>query len=78
METFGRFLFAFGVLLAFLGLLFWVGGRYLGFLGKLPGDIYYRKENFVFFFPLTTSLLLSLLFSILLTLLAWLFLRRTP
>jgi len=30
-------------------------------LGKLPGDIFIKKENFTFYFPLATSLLLSLL-----------------
>ena len=41
-------------------------------LGRLPGDISYHRENFHFFFPLTTSILLSLL----LTLLIFLFSRK--
>jgi Protein of unknown function (DUF2905) len=41
-------------------------------LGRLPGDISYHRENFYFFFPLTTSILLSLL----LTLLIFLFSRK--
>lgn len=41
----------------------------LGRLGHLPGDIVYRKGNFVFYFPLVTSLLLSLLLTLVLTLL---------
>ena len=36
------------------------------FLGKLPGDILIRRENFTFLFPLTTSIIVSLLLSILL------------
>ncbi len=35
------------------------------FLGKLPGDILIKKENFTFYFPLATSLLLSLLLTLL-------------
>ncbi len=35
------------------------------FLGKLPGDILIRRENFTFYFPLATSILLSLLLSLL-------------
>lgn len=34
------------------------------FLGKLPGDILIKKENFTFYFPLATSLLLSLLLTL--------------
>lgn len=34
-------------------------------IGKLPGDIYIKRDNFVFYFPLGTSLLLSLLLSLL-------------
>jgi hypothetical protein len=37
-------------------------------LGRLPGDIVYRKGNFVFYFPIVTSLLLSLLLTLVLTL----------
>ena len=37
----------------------------LPFLGKLPGDIKIEKENFKFYFPLTTSILLSILISLL-------------
>jgi hypothetical protein len=36
------------------------------FLGKLPGDIKIEKENFKFYFPLTTSILVSILLSLLL------------
>jgi hypothetical protein len=41
-------------------------------LGKLPGDIIIKRDNFSFYFPLTTSILLSLLF----TLIFALFFRR--
>jgi hypothetical protein len=36
------------------------------FLGKLPGDIHLKRENFTFYFPLTTSIILSLLLSLIL------------
>lgn len=39
------------------------------FLGQLPGDIVWRKGNFTFFFPLATSLLLSLILTLFLNLL---------
>jgi len=33
-------------------------------LGKLPGDIYIKKDNFVFYFPITTSILISVVLSL--------------
>lgn len=36
----------------------------LPFLGKLPGDIVVKRENFTFFFPLTTSIIISLIISL--------------
>ena len=44
----------------------------LGPLGKLPGDIVIKRENFTFYFPITTSLLASLILS----LVAWFLLRK--
>lgn len=64
-----RFLVILGAILLVLGLL-WPWLQKLG-LGRLPGDILVRRENFTFYFPVTTSLLLSLL----LTLIFWLFRR---
>jgi len=37
------------------------------FLGKLPGDIIIKRENFTFFFPLATSIVVSLLISLILS-----------
>lgn len=66
----GRALIILGLLLLGIGLFLSYGGK-LNFLGRLPGDIRVEKENFSFFFPLGTCLLFSLLFSLLL----WLFKR---
>lgn len=55
-----------GVLLV-LGLLLTFGSKIPG-LGRLPGDIVYRKGNLTFYFPLVTSLLLSLLLTVILNL----------
>ena len=70
MQSLGRLLIFLGLGIAVLGFVLTFAGR-LGFLGRLPGDIIYRKGNFTFYFPLATSLLLS----ILATLLFWLFRR---
>jgi hypothetical protein len=60
MAEIGRTLLVLGGVLFVLGLLFTLGARIPG-LGRLPGDIVFRKGNFTFYFPLVTSLLLSLL-----------------
>jgi hypothetical protein len=60
MADIGRTLLVLGGVLLVLGLLLTFGSRIPG-LGRLPGDIVYRKGNFTFYFPLVTSLLLSLL-----------------
>ncbi|MBM3252983.1 MAG: DUF2905 domain-containing protein [Candidatus Omnitrophica bacterium] len=36
------------------------------YIGKLPGDIYIKKKNFTFYFPITTSILISIILSLLL------------
>jgi hypothetical protein len=51
-----------GVVLIILGLLWQIGGRFLH-LGRLPGDIVIEKENFRFYFPVVTSILLSIVLS---------------
>ena len=71
MDSLARLLIVFGVVLALLGGLLLLAGK-TPFLGRLPGDIIIRRENWSFYFPLTTSVLLS----ILLTLLFSLFGRR--
>ena len=60
MADLGRTLLVVGGVLFVVGLLLIFGARIPG-LGRLPGDIVYRKGNFTFYFPLVTSLVLSLL-----------------
>jgi hypothetical protein len=66
MNPVARLLIGLGILLIIIGLfwgLFWqFGGRSLH-LGKLPGDIAIEKENFRFYFPVTTSILISIVLS---------------
>jgi hypothetical protein len=71
MDSLGKMLILFGVVLALLGGLLLLAGR-IPFLGRLPGDIVIRREHWSFYFPLTTSIVIS----ILLTLLFSLFSRR--
>ena len=65
-----RLLIILGVVLILAGLLLTYGGR-IPWLGKLPGDIRIERENISFYFPLASSLLVSLLLS----LLFWIFRR---
>jgi len=55
----------FGKILIFLGMSLIVFGLFIHYVGRLPGDIYIKRDNFVFYFPLTTSILLSVVFSLL-------------
>lgn len=70
-DSLAKLLIVFGIVLVLLGGLLFLVGK-IPFIGRLPGDIYIQKGNFSFYFPLTTSILISLL----LTLLFFLFGRR--
>jgi hypothetical protein len=60
----GKTLVLIGLGIAGLGLLVMIGVP----LGRLPGDFYVRRDNFSFYFPLTTSVLLSIILTLILTL----------
>ena len=60
----GRLLITVGLLLVVAGLLISLGGRLPFRLGRLPGDIHIEGKNSSFYFPLTTCLLLSIAFSV--------------
>jgi hypothetical protein len=64
MEELGKILAFFGVILFVLGAIFLLLGRTSLPIGRLPGDIVYRGKNTTFYFPLTTSLLLSFVLSL--------------
>ena len=66
MNDLGKLLVVLGILLLAAGTVLILLGRANLPLGRLPGDIVYRGKNTTFFFPLATSLLLSLLFSLVL------------
>lgn len=62
----GRLLIALGILLVIAGLAVTFGGRLPLRLGRLPGDIAIHGRNSSFYFPITTCILLSVLFSLVL------------
>lgn len=65
---FGRLLIGVGLAIAAMGVLVLLVGS--SPLGRLPGDIVWRRGNFTLFFPLATSLLLSAILTLVLNLLA--------
>jgi hypothetical protein len=69
---FGRLLIVCGLILLALGVLMTLGERLPIRFGRLPGDIVIRGKNSVFYFPIMTSLLLSVVLSLIL----WIFSRR--
>ncbi|EKO17313.1 MULTISPECIES: DUF2905 domain-containing protein [Leptospira] len=68
MENFAKTFLTLGVLFLLVGLFILYGNKFpfLNYLGKLPGDIRIERENFKFYFPLTTSILVSILISLIL------------
>lgn len=66
MAELGKLLVFFGVVLIVVGALFLLLGRTHLPIGRLPGDIIYRGKNTTFYFPLATSILLSVVLSIVL------------
>ena len=68
MTEIGKMLVLLGVLLAIAGLILIALGRTHFPIGRLPGDIVYRGKHTTFYFPLATSILLS----VVLTLVLWL------
>ncbi|OGS47258.1 MAG: hypothetical protein A2539_01855 [Elusimicrobia bacterium RIFOXYD2_FULL_34_15] len=70
-NLFGRVLIISGVILFLIGIML-VFHVKIPYIGKLPGDIYIKKENFTFYFPLMSSIIFSILFSFIL----WLFSKK--
>ncbi|MEW6584819.1 MAG: DUF2905 domain-containing protein [Nitrospirota bacterium] len=67
----GKMLVIIGVITVALGGLLMLSGK-ISWLGRLPGDIVIQKKNFTFYFPLATSIIISVILSLVL----WLIGRR--
>ncbi len=65
-QSFGKILLIIGGLTACIGLALLLGGKYLSWLGRLPGDFRFQNDSISFFFPLTTSIILSIILTIVL------------
>lgn len=68
-KTMGNYLIGLGFLIIFLGLILNLISKFN--LPVLPGDILIQKENFTFYFPIVTSILISILLTIILNLFKW-------
>lgn len=62
----GKIIMFIGLAIVLVGLIWYLFGNRLHFLGRLPGDIRVERENYRFYFPLTTMILASVLVSLLL------------
>lgn len=71
MTGLGKSLIIIGIIIVIIGL-FMAYGQKVPFLGKLPGDIHIKRENFEFYFPLATSIIVSVIISVIL----YFFMRR--
>ncbi len=71
LDDLGKVLVGFGLLIVAIGLVLLLAGR-VPWIGRLPGDIWVQRGHWSFYFPLATSLLVSLL----LTLFFWVINRR--
>ena len=64
MTSVARFFLILSAVFLVVGLLLLISPK-ISWLGRLPGDILIRRKNFTFYFPLATSLILSLLLTLL-------------
>jgi len=63
----GKMLILLGVFIILIGVLLLIGEK-IPWIGRLPGDIIIRKKNFTFYFPIVTSILISIILTLLFTL----------
>jgi len=64
LEGLGKTIILIGVLLVIIGVLITFFEKLPFGLGRLPGDIYIKRDNFTFYFPLATSIVLSIVLSL--------------
>jgi len=65
-QSVGKYILVAALVIGCIGLVYYFLGDKLGWIGNLPGDISIKKENFSFYFPLTTMILFSVVVSVIL------------
>ena len=63
----GKVLIIFGIVIAGIGVLLLVGDK-IPWIGRLPGDIMIKREKFTFYFPIVTSIIISMILTLLFSL----------
>jgi hypothetical protein len=63
-SDFGKILIVIGLVIVIVGVLFAMGGK-IPWIGRLPGDVTIKGEKFTFYFPVATSILISVVLSLL-------------
>lgn len=64
MQQYGKYIILAGVIIVCLGIIVYLFGNKLNWLGNLPGDIKIERGNFKFYFPITTMIIISLLINL--------------
>lgn len=67
MPVIGKMLIVAGLMLAAIGILFLFADK-IPYLGRLPGDIYIKTDRLSFYFPITTSIIISIILTIIFSL----------
>ena len=65
MQPIGKTIVVLGVIVVLIGLVVWLAGDKFSWFGNLPGDIRVERKNMRFYAPITSMILLSILFSLL-------------
>ena len=73
MENIGRYLMIGGIILFVIGGLFFLASKFDIPFGRLPGDIRIERENFSFYFPLASTVIISILLTVILNVVVRLF-----
>lgn len=71
MSELGKIFVVFGLLMVILGVVLMAAGTFSGkvpWLGRLPGDIYIKRDNWTLYFPLATSIIISIILTVIFSL----------
>ena len=69
----GKWIIAAGIIVVIIGILIYFFHDKLNWLGKLPGDIRIEKENFRFYFPVTTMIIISIVLTLIINIIKKIF-----
>jgi hypothetical protein len=64
-QSLGKIIIILGIFLVVIGVIIVLAPK-IPYVGRLPGDIYIKRDNFVFYFPIVSSILISLILSLIL------------